>query len=253
MHPIGIPIVEIRVEIAVVQGGDGVTSLEDAVHRPARLLPAARCLGGAVGDDVVAARTAHPGGGEQDSGIGLDGVITEVVEPEENRHRMCSRGGQVEQQLEPGVRAGPGYPDRDLTPPRQSAEGDRVVGRFLPRGRRRPRHQAVHLGGELLEDLAAPLIAPGLCICNWFSVAINERVGQVVVWYLRLLVVGFFPEHGSSVRGPRGSSNPKTFSGVDVGGCIRYFHPQWVNLDGERDERPGNATVSLRPAGLPGN
>jgi hypothetical protein len=74
-------------DIAAVEGGDGVAAGEDEVEGPAGGGGAAAGFGGAVVDGGGFGVVFDPAGGEGDAGIGVDGVVSAEVEAEEDGRR----------------------------------------------------------------------------------------------------------------------------------------------------------------------
>lgn len=84
MNAIGKAIVEIGIEVAGIDGGDGVTPLEDCGERPAIGAAAAGSRASAISGNVEGLVILGPILVKADAGVGMDGMIAVEVKAEES-------------------------------------------------------------------------------------------------------------------------------------------------------------------------
>jgi hypothetical protein len=87
MHAILKAIVEIGVEVAIIDRGKPVSTLDDPLDGPPPRLSAARRLRRAVVDDPDVCVVLHPLSRKRDAGIGMDRMVAPEIQPQEQRDR----------------------------------------------------------------------------------------------------------------------------------------------------------------------
>ena len=169
------PVVKVGVQVAAIDRGQGIATLEQAAHRPAGGADAARGFRGPVVDDAHSLPALHPLGGQGDAGIGLDGVVAEKVQADERGRRSGSGVGQVDEQVHLELS---GQVDRYLFAGRRAVERCRVDrGHLKAHLGQRARRFAIDLLLEQPEDLGPAPFRPGLGVGDRGPIQEGEGIG----------------------------------------------------------------------------
>ena len=86
LDPVLKPVVEVRVDIAVVGGHERIAPRQHALDLPPRAAGPSGRVGGSVVFDAVRRIVGHPAAGQRDSRVAVNRVVPLEVEPQERRH-----------------------------------------------------------------------------------------------------------------------------------------------------------------------
>ena len=161
-----------------------------ALDRPTRRREASRLLGRAIVDVSLLRVVAVPTLGQVNRRIAVDGVVAVEVQADEDRHGGRCLRRQVDQQVHPGALVGTGKQHPDLLADRLPAQG--LTGRLeQPEDhlRWRPRGLAINLFLEQPQDLGTTFPGPLPGRPDRLTGGKPQRVGELVIGNLRLIVV----------------------------------------------------------------
>ena len=178
MHPVLKPIVEIRIEVAVVGRGQGVAARHQHLDLPARGLDAARLVGRAVVDDAGGAG-GQPRRGQGDARVCGDGLVAVEVQPDDDGHAAARGGRRVQQDVDRRFRLA--LDKRSVTSVRMAAPPS--AGAIDARVRRHHRRAwagraAVNDRFELAQQLGAPASAPGGAVGDPCAIGHDQWIRQ---------------------------------------------------------------------------
>ena len=161
MHAVLKPIVEIRIEVAVVGRRQGVAARHQRLDLPARGLDAARLRRSRGCSTTPVARGGQPGRGQRDARVCGDGLVAVEVQPDDDGHAAARGGRRVQQDVDCRLRAGAGKAQRDLGADGGAAKRRAIHAKVRRHHRRAwPRRAAVDDRFELAQQLGAPASAP---------------------------------------------------------------------------------------------
>jgi len=95
MHAVFKSIVVIRIQIAIVDGGQAIAPLQDHLHRPAPRLDAARFFTRAVIEHAEERIVPHPRPSQQDLRIRMNGLVAVKIQTEKQGRRFALLARQI--------------------------------------------------------------------------------------------------------------------------------------------------------------
>jgi hypothetical protein len=190
MDAVGELVVEVRIDVAVVDGGQGIAASQDALDGPAPAAGAAGCLARPVVGDMAGLVVLDPVLVQENCGIGMDGMIAAEVVSQEGGHGAGMPGRDVQQDVEIGL----GILGREVYPNLSTlglaVQGRGIVQHLPVHALRASGHASVDVLAEQLQHLGAAFALPRRGIGHWRAVGADKGSRQLVVRDERFVVVG---------------------------------------------------------------